>query len=99
MVAVQAKRVLVLTVRGARVQMRRLKLVIMVHKTDRIQTELTRVRTVYAALTGHRLLLVLSLTLISMILKPKELNEERRRISLLISNPSKPVKAFWETLY
>lgn len=70
MVAVQAERVLVLIVRGAGVQMRRLELVIVVHKADRIQTELAGVRAVYAAPPGHRFLLVLSLTLISMILKP-----------------------------
>lgn len=69
MVIVQTERVLVLTVRRAGVQMRRLELMIVVHKADRIQTELARVRTVYAA-AGHRFLLVLSLTLISMILKP-----------------------------
>ena len=70
MVAVQTESVLVFTICGAGVQMRCLKLVMM-HKTDGIQTELARIRTVYAALAGHCLLFFLSLTLISMILKPR----------------------------
>lgn len=57
--------------------MRGLELVIMVHQTDGIQTELARIRTVNAVLTGHLFLFILPLTLISMILKPRKRAKEK----------------------